>query len=126
MNDVNEKGITEVMQYLPMRIQNVIVKMNSQYKSSIKEIRLRSNKPVVIVTEKGCAFLSVLGKISYIMSDNTVILSCDELSDTVKRICGFSLYAHQSEITDGFITLKGGHRVVFAALLLMKTVKLFL
>lgn len=111
MSLISRNGINEIVQLLPMKIQNLIVKMPQEQKNSIKELRLRSEKPVVIVSEKGSAFLSESGKLSYIISDSLPIVSADELSEVVKRICGYSVYSHLNEIINGFITIRGGHRV---------------
>lgn len=38
-------------------------------------------------------------------------LSREEMDDIVESICDHSIYAHQNEMSEGFITLEGGHRV---------------
>lgn len=111
MSSIYSSGINEVMQLLPMSLRNILVKMTTDQQKSIKELRLRAEKPIVAVTQKGSAFVSQSGKLSYIISDSLPKITCDELSQTVKRICGFSVYSHQSEINSGFVTVRGGHRV---------------
>ena len=111
MSGLHNKGINDVLFYLPLRIKDIIYKLNDTQRRSIKEIRLRADKPVVIVTERGSAFLTNNGKISYIISDSLAKVTCDELTETVKRVCEYSVYSHQEEINQSFITLSGGHRV---------------
>ena len=72
-----------------------------KYKASfdyIEEIRFRNNKPVILkFTEK------------------EIITNClvknENLRDIFNKICKYSIYAYQNEIINGFITIKGGHRV---------------
>ncbi len=111
MSCLHNKGINDILFYLPLRIKDIICKLNEAQRHSIKEIRLRADKPVVIVTERGSAFLTNNGKISYIISDSLATVTCDELTETVKRVCEYSVYSHQEEINQSFITLSGGHRV---------------
>ena len=40
-----------------------------------------------------------------------LVLTQEELDEIFKRMCGFSLYAHRSTITQGYVTLSGGIRV---------------
>ena len=111
MKYLNNKGINDILFYLPLRIKDAVYKLSDTNKCSVKEIRLRADKPVVIVTERGSSFLTGNGKLSYIISDSLVKITCDELSETVKRVCEYSVYSHQEEINQSFITLSGGHRV---------------
>lgn len=111
MSCLHNKGINDILFYLPLRIKDAVYKLNDDQRRSIKEIRLRADKPVVIVTERGSAFVTNNGKVSYIISDSLIKITCDELTETVKRICEYSVYSHQEEINQSFITLSGGHRV---------------
>ena len=39
------------------------------------------------------------------------IVTTEELLDTFQRVCEHSIYSYQRQICEGFITIKGGHRV---------------
>ena len=110
MKYLNNKEINDILFYLPLRIKDAVYKLNDTNKYSVKEIRLRADKPVVIVTERGSSFLTGNGKLSYIISDSLVKITCDELSETVKRVCEYSVYSHQEEINQRYENLSGGHR----------------
>ena len=76
----------------------------------IQEIRLRAYRPIVIC--KGCREL-------FLDSDGAFIsclvgarcISPEELDCLLKHICSYSLYAFEDELRQGFITVKGGHRI---------------
>lgn len=111
MSALYNKGINDILFYLPLRIKDVIYKLSDTQKNSLKEIRLRSDKPIVLVTQKGCSFIAESGKPSYIISDSLLKITHSELTETVKKICEYSVYSHQEDINRSFITVSGGHRV---------------
>lgn len=67
--------------------------------SSIAEIRLRAGRPCVIV--------DIFGEMSVCSQP----FSAEEISDCFAEICRYSVHSYQDEISRGFVTLDGGHRV---------------
>lgn len=67
--------------------------------SQIAEIRLRAGRPSVTV--------NVFGK----MKTCSAAFSAEEIADCFAEICRYSVYSYEEEISRGFITLDGGHRV---------------
>ena len=88
----------EVLEYLSQNIKNEINKILNKKMQDIEEIRLRTNKPIVLKIEKGNLVLSH-------------IVTIEELLETFQKICEHSIYSYQKQICEGFITIKGGHRV---------------
>ena len=86
----------EVLEYLSNNIKKEIIK--NLDKQNIEEIRLRTNKPIVIKNGEGNLIL------------NHIVLA-EELLETFQKICEHSIYSYQKQICEGFITIKGGHRV---------------
>ena len=39
------------------------------------------------------------------------IVTTEELLETFQNVCEHSIYSYQKQICEGFITIKGGHRV---------------
>jgi len=66
--------------------------------NDIREIRLRTDKPIILRTSKG----EHMGDFSPTAGD---------IRETVEKISQYSLYAFESELSRGYITLPGGHRV---------------
>ena len=100
-----------IISYISPRIQMYLKKMSGPMIENIQEIRLRSERPVVIVTPTGSSFLTLSGKTSYIYSTNCVISQENEIIDTVNKMCGFSMHSHYEDIINGYITLPNGSRV---------------
>ena len=100
-----------IISYISPRIQMYLKKMSEPMIENIQEIRLRSERPVVIVTPTGSSFLTLSGKTSYIYSTNCVISQENEIIDTVNKMCGYSMHTQTENISNGFITLKNGSRI---------------
>lgn len=87
----------EVFNYLAENIKQEIQKYYLD-KHDIEEIRLRTNKPIIIKNSDGNKIL-------------IHIVSKEELIETFQKVCEHSIYSYQKQICEGFITIKGGHRV---------------
>lgn len=95
--------------FLPETLKKILENLPSDMKNRATEIRLIKNAPLFLVTTDGGVFLSENGKPSdyyggYVVSEAL-------FAETVRKITGFSYYAHEKEIENGIVTLKGGHRV---------------
>lgn len=69
----------------------------------LREIRIRIGQPVAIVDRRGEIFFTDL--------QNSWIITEQEINDIFQQICGFSPYAYEDEIRQGFLTVSGGHRI---------------
>ena len=87
----------EILDYLTENIKSEIKKYIYGL-HDIEEIRLRSNKPIILKNSEGNNIL-------------IHIVSKEELQETFQKICEHSIYSYQKQICEGFITIKGGHRV---------------
>ena len=78
----------------------------------IQEIKLRIGKPLIIIYR---------GK-ERMWKD--VIVTKEEIKETLEYISNYSLYAYEHELKQGFITLEGGHRVGMAGQVIMEEGKI--
>lgn len=96
-----------------MQIRDCIIK-NANYKlKDIREIRIRVNKPVILKTFS-----------NDIVIDN-VNIDKETISKIFECICGNSIYAFTDEISNGFVTIFGGHRVGISGKPLYKDGKIY-
>ena len=79
-------------------------------KCTVREIRMRSGKPLALTCDNGTFFLKKNGLPTRTAND-TLICSCDDIKNTVMRACNGSVYSCQEQINRGFITISGGHRI---------------
>jgi stage III sporulation protein AA len=85
----------EVLDILPNKIQEILESCDLTY---LQEIRIKLNKPIIIQ----------VGENEKILKYATTI---EDIKLIVKRISNYSIYAFEEEIKQGYITIKGGHRV---------------
>lgn len=71
----------------------------------IQEIRLRACKPLYVKTNKNKYFISD--------GHNQWIVTNKHIKETVEKLGGYSLYAFEEELKQGYLTVSGGHRVGF-------------
>lgn len=100
-----------IVSFLSPRIQMYLLKLSDDLIEKIYEIRIRADRPIMLVTSQGSAFLTNTGKISYIWSSNSVVAYKNEIEDTVNKMCGYSMHSHYEDILNGYITLPNGSRV---------------
>ena len=100
-----------ILTFITPRIQNSIKKLNDITINQIQEIRIRQNRPVVIVSNNGCSFLTSNGKLSSIISSNCIYPTENDITDTVNKMCGYSMHSHYEDILNGYITLPNGSRI---------------
>ncbi len=95
------KEVKEVLEYLPENIKTEINKLQAKYEDlydKIEEIRIRNNKPIIIKLENENKILK------YIVSEK-------EIQEIFEKICENSVYSYRKQICEGYITIKGGHRI---------------
>ena len=101
---VNEEALYK---FLPEKIGKLMPKISET--STITEIRLRALKPVLIFSGNEEYALSLNGGLTKNI-ESGVIAAKEDIKNTLERISGYSLYAWEDELKNGFITLPGGHR----------------
>lgn len=95
------KDVNEILRYFPNNIYQIfsnLFKENNKIIDEIQEIRMRTNRPILLkLREK-----------DLILEYN---ISQSEILQILERLCENSIYAYKNQICEGFITIKGGHRV---------------
>lgn len=82
----------------------------ASYKARAQEIRLRLGRPAALSLPEGDLFVSESGVSADPERPGTLILRKPEMEKIFRLLCNSSVYAHQQEIRNGFIVLRGGHR----------------
>ena len=95
--------------YLPENIKNLLMGLNSELKASVQEIRLRAGRPLTITMGSSQFFVCKSGTYMLPRADSLYVTAAD-LSDCFLKLCKHSVYSHNSELCEGYISLEGGHR----------------
>ena len=93
----------EILIYFSVNIHNAILEIlmnekNLKIEENIEEIRIRINRPIILKLRNQDIC------INYIVTEKDIM-------QTLEKLCENSLYAYKKQITEGYITVKGGHRV---------------
>lgn len=87
--------------YTPDRIKGLLLRLSPEEKARVSEIRLRANRPITV---------TYADRQRQITAKEPSNVSPFELENFYNRLCGYSVYAHQNELKNGYLTVLGGHR----------------
>lgn len=106
MNKLSDEIINSLSVNLREKIKSI-----SRNNINIEEIRLRSQKPLILNANNRDYFYNQnLNKLDTKM-DNPYIVTKEDIEQTFQIICKYSIHSFMDDIKKGFITLRGGHRV---------------
>ncbi len=89
----------DVLEYFPNNIRMCLLKeINIRNYKSLEEIRIRVNRPIILKFNNG------LKKLDYIITTEDILRILEYITEN-------SMYSYQKQICEGYITLRGGHRV---------------
>lgn len=87
---------------------------------NLQEIRLRAEKPVILIRRQQEYFLTGEGQLTK-EAGRARYMDAKELEQVMQHICSYSIYAHTDEIRQGYLTLPGGHRVGVAGQVVLES-----
>ncbi len=90
--------MNDILKYFPEKISKKIAEEILDKKETVEEIRLRVQRPIILKCKDGDKIIKYA-------------LSTEEILSCLQMICENSIYTYQNQISEGFITVKGGHRV---------------
>lgn len=99
----------EIMHMFPASLRELFGRTASAA-GELQEIRLRAEKPVIIIRKQQEYFLTKEGQFTK-EADRARYMTAKELEQVLQHICDYSIYAYTDEIRQGYLTLPGGHRV---------------
>lgn len=90
--------LEEILGYFPEKLENKLSEEIKDKLDSLEEIRLRVDRPIVL------KFRDTDKVIKY-------NVTTEDILSTLQILCENSIYSYQNQIAEGFITIKGGHRI---------------
>ena len=106
------KPLDVIISHMPKRIAPLVSRSRNIYEKDIREITLRSGRPVVFYCSDKRYYLSNTGYLTTASDkDDLIISEHNEVSESVMSLCEYSVYSKQDEINRGFITAAMGVRV---------------
>ncbi len=99
------QAVEEILDFFPEVLKQKIRQAGMENK--VEEIRVRVAKPVILKGQQEEKLVDY-------------IVSTDMILQILQKICENSIYSYQNQICEGFLTLKGGHRVGITGNAVMK------
>jgi len=99
----------QAVKSLPPRPQGVLMALPAKVKNMAFEVRLRVDKPIVLTCPNQSWFVDINSQLNNVPG-GCFALTPQEMEEAVLAMCSYSVHAHQNEIKNGYISLRGGHR----------------
>lgn len=99
----------ELLNIFSLELRSILGKLQIDFEK-LQEIRLRINCPLIINYTNREYFVSENSKLVNLPSQ-AIIITKNDIKETMEYISNYSLYAFEEEIRQGFITINGGHRI---------------
>lgn len=100
-----ENSILEIM---PINLKRMLLEIRDPISSSIQEMRIRAYQPILLL----------VGGKEYGLSDKGLehvnkgyVATLQDVQAILNFLSGYSLYALEDELRQGYVTIQGGHRV---------------
>lgn len=113
MSIMEENRIFEILNYMPDNLKSVIQKVLELSATNLEEIRFRVGRPLIVGTSGGNSAVKSDGTLSESVAGAYKVTESD-IRRIFQAVCENSVYAYIDEIRQGFVTIRGGHRVGFA------------
>lgn len=101
-----------ILPSLSFNIRRAMQGVQKEILNGMEEIRIREDRPLMITSKNRDYMIGSDGSFVSHLEDAYVI-SKEDTSNILQLISDYSIYAIEEELRNGFITLKGGHRVGF-------------
>lgn len=99
----------EITCYFGGNIGAAVKRLSDGFFDEIQEIRLRVNRPAAVSVKNSIRYITADGQLTY-NPEFGVIADHRDLQKTFEAVCQYSVHSFQREITEGFVTVRGGHR----------------
>lgn len=90
----------QAAEYLPVRIREQLYRLSELERKQTHELRLRLQRPFAV---------SMCNR--QLIPIQSMIITPRDIEDSFKQVCEYSIHTYSRELAQGFITVRGGHRV---------------
>lgn len=111
----------EFLRYFSGTAGSAVSRLSNAQLEDIREIRFRADRPAAVCincansahcTGETIRYITEDGQLTY-NHESAVTVTEHDVRRTFEAVCQYSVHSFQREISQGFITVKGGHRVGF-------------
>ncbi|MDO4744413.1 MAG: stage III sporulation protein AA [Clostridia bacterium] len=117
------KRVAEILNYMPEHLRRMLSKTFEITGDVLQEVRIRNRLPLIISTQNGSFAVLPDGKISPAVG-GAYIVEPSDIQRIFRAVCENSVYAFSEDIRQGFVTIRGGHRIGITGRAVMESGKI--
>ena len=117
------KRVAEILNYMPEHLRRMLSKTFEITGDVLQEVRIRNRLPLIISTQNGNFAVLPDGKISPAVG-GAYIVEPSDIQRIFRAVCENSVYAFSEDIRQGFVTIRGGHRIGITGRAVMESGKI--
>ena len=106
----SQKPLDVILYYLPPRLRLPLERSRLLYEATAHELTLRIGRPLCVYLDGQICYPTQNGMITDDIHD-PMIVTQEDVRDTLLKLCDYSVYARQDEIRHGYLTIRQGIRV---------------
>lgn len=118
----NDRFGCEVVPLLAQPVASLLKSVDSGYRASLEELRLRASRPLLLRCKQGEFTVTPDGKLTQDITKGLIIIP-ELVRSSLEIMTRSSIYAWEEELKNGFLTLPGGHRVGLAGKVIVEAGK---
>lgn len=99
-----------VLNFICPEIAAVLQKVNTETAAEVQEIRIRAGQPVMLTAGGRTVFIHKTGALSFINTIGLLTATANDIEETFKKLCEYSVHTRELEIKNGYLKISGGHR----------------
>lgn len=102
--------LKNILNMLAPPVRETLELLPAEIWKQVEEIRLREERPLMLVLAQGDVFVGP-GGTTVSVPDEAYQVTGEDMRKTLQMMSNCSIYSLEEELRQGFITLRGGHRV---------------
>ncbi len=100
----------KILSKIAPRVARTLEFIPDNIKQICEEIRLRARLPLCLTVNGRVMFVCNDSAVSSLPSSNCFIIGQDDINKTLSLLCNNSVYLHEGEIRQGYVSVTGGYR----------------
>ncbi|MFA5535559.1 MAG: stage III sporulation protein AA [Bacillota bacterium] len=105
--------LNSILPFFPLQLKELLKSFPTEELVELEEIRLRVDKPLVCQIGGKTFWITNSGELAKPFTGEPFFINAELLQKVVALISDGSFYAIETELSQGYLTLPGGHRVGF-------------
>lgn len=107
---ITNDALSNILYALPPKIKGALFNLSPTVQQNVAEIRLRKNLPLALTVWGETVFLKNDGQTCFSLCDGLIYINEDDIYECFQLLCDDSVFAHENELSEGFVMMKNGCR----------------